>query len=128
MTAYIYGSGTFAKWMREILQSRGVEVSGFLDHRPGATHAGDIPEQTRKEATVYLGIHNHVAKVLPILAHLKELGYKEIITPVEFYKHYGEGLGNRYWLTSPDYYPKHIRQIMQARYILTDQTSRRVYD
>src|SRR6185503_9059001 len=79
-------------------------------------------------ATVVIGIHNHVARIAPIVDNLRRLGYGEIITPPQLYAKYGAELADCYWLTYPDFYTQHATNILHTRYLFSDDTSKHIYD
>ena len=125
---YIYGTGTFAKDVREVLFNKGVGILGFLDHTGAVQRPEDLPETARSDTTVYIGIHNHIARIAPIVDNLRRLGYENIVTPPQLYEKYGAEMGDRYWLTSPDFYPQHATNILHTRYLFSDDTSKHIYD
>ncbi|MCL4529160.1 MAG: FkbM family methyltransferase [Chloroflexi bacterium] len=130
---YIYGTGTFARDVLNILIQRGLSVKGFLDHIP---HQLDlpvmppdtIPQEIRLDSAVVLGIHNRDANIAGIISRLKSLDFSRIITPVELYDDFADDLGTRFWLTSRDFYADYRREIDAVSNLFTDETSRDLYN
>lgn len=138
ISIYIYGTGSFAQDIKKELGEHGVNILGFIDHRAGkmkkieGVHVkspddpGIDPEQ-RRNAIVILGIHNREVYIPTILQRLKQLGYERVISSVDLYDQFAEGLSDRYWLTSRIYYSSYIPEIEQVYGMLSDEVSRETF-
>jgi FkbM family methyltransferase len=135
---YIYGSGKFAQAVRNTLEINNIKVDGFLDHRVSESNKlsdlsvyrpndPNIGLEQRGKSAVILGIHNRDADLPRIINALKQSGYNRFISPIELYDHFSEELGDRYWLTSRDFYSSRISQVERAYDLLADVKSRETF-
>ena len=100
---FIYGTGTFAQDIHRVLVDNGLPVCGFLDHMERTSSVNGLPVHTPEKAVertawqgksvVILGIHNYQADLPRINQRLAKLGFQRIITPIELYDFFGQGLG-----------------------------------
>lgn len=102
MVTYIYGTGTMARDVYDVLSAHQVEIGGFIDHRPApgmeVLAPEDISATHRQACAVVVAVHNYAADVAAIVAGLRALGYEFVVTLPKLYELYGEELGPRYWL------------------------------
>lgn len=132
---YIYGTGSFARDVKNVLQQNNIHILGFIDHKK--TEQGNIdglpvywPDKThissdqRKNSLVILGIHNRDANIPMIIQTLKQLEYGRIISPIDLYDDFAVELTDRYWLTSRTYYSSHISEIKAVYEMFSDGVSR----
>ncbi len=136
-SVFVYGTGSVAREVHAVLARDGVEIAGFLDHRPsGATPSGAAvfaPDaaglllEQRREAVVILGIHNFEVDIPALLDRLQNLGYRRFITMIDLYDRYAAELGHRYWLASRTFYKSFSSQIEACYRLLHDEASRELF-
>jgi FkbM family methyltransferase len=134
----IFGAGNMGKDVFRVLAERGISVAGFLDRRAQGDETWNgvpvlqpddecISLEDRKQAGVIMAIHNRDVEVPPITKKLRSLGYGRIITLIELYDWVGKELGNRFWLTSRDFYAGREPLIAAASDLWADEASRALY-
>lgn len=135
---FIYGTGTFAQNVHQVLINNGLPVSGFIDHMPRENpFLYGMPTYTPEKAAkitgtpgktvIILGIHNYQADVSKIVSRLVDVGFKKILNSVDIYDFFGRELGVRYWLTSRDYYFS-LQTILEEMHLLwADDASRSLF-
>ena len=137
--SFIYGTGSVAKSIYQLLTGRGVPVAGFLDHRSREPsflegvaifrpESPGISDEDRRMANVILAIHNREAQIPPIIQNLRQLGYQNFIQLVELYEIFGKDLGDRYWLTARSFYASVEGMVEQAFCMLADEASKSLYN
>lgn len=132
---YIYGTGSFANDIFEVLINNSIEIQGFIDHSARQKvfkgfevfQPDYLPLEARKSSTVVIGIHNPEARTGEIIDRLFSMEYGQIITPIELYDSFGKELGDRYWLTSRSFYEGFVKEIETARNLLSDRFSRDLF-
>jgi FkbM family methyltransferase len=135
MPIFIYGTGTFAQDILDILRRHDYVIIGFLDHAPcqplvhglPVSLAEDVSAETRANASVIVGIHNRDANIASIIKRLDSLGYDRIITPIHLYDYFASDLGERFWLTRRALYTEHEEEIEAVAHLFADQTSRDLF-
>jgi FkbM family methyltransferase len=131
---FVYGAGTFAQDIHRTLLNNGLPVSGFIDHlEQDASFLFGVPIYTPKQAAemkgtdkalVILGLHNYQADVSMIIDRLKRTGFVRILSPIDLYDFFGTELGNRYWLTTRDYYFSLNSVLEEMHTLLADKASK----
>lgn len=129
---YIYGGGSFARELLNILNKNDYQIKGFLDHQINLLTIDElpvhipeeIPFEDRDNLVVIIGIHNRDADVNGIISHLSDLGYKNILTSIDFCDTFGDDLGTHFWLTKRSFYADHETEIETVFNLLSDQRSR----
>jgi FkbM family methyltransferase len=133
---FIYGTGTFARDIFNILTHHSIDVCGFLNHFSSTSvlqgiivSVPDAPApEIRANSAVVVGIHNRDANIAAIISRLKSLGYAQVITPVDLYDHFADELGVRYWLTQRTYYSGYGIQIDFVSRLFADQASQDLFN
>ncbi len=135
---YIYGAGNVGRDLCRALTRHGVTVTGFLDRKAtsGAAWEGvpllapDDPAITpdqRRQSHVVFGIFNRDTEMPPIFELLTKLGYGRITSFLEVHDHFAAELGDRFWLTSLDFYPGKEEPILAGYDLWSDEISRDLY-
>lgn len=135
----LYGAGTVGRDSLAVLQRAGVLVSGFLDAKelPFTSIQGTplrkpddsvFTAELRRSTTVIVTIFNAYVDMPSIHARLAALGWEKVVVFTAFYEAFAAELGNRYWLTSREYYRPLGAQIAAARVLWADEKSRGVFD
>lgn len=134
---FIYGTGTFARDVFQLLLKDGKHVLGFIDHHERNTAYFDgLPIYTSEQAAavpekdkigVVLGIHNYQADLSKIISRLEMVGFKKLFTSVDIYDFWGRELGVRYWLTSRDYYFSLKTLLEETETLFADAKSRSIF-
>lgn len=134
----IYGAGNTGRDVLNLMVRLGIPVNCFLDinAKNGKKVDGipvylpdnnEISENLKKEAVVIIAVFNAYTDIMPILDNLKRLGYERIINFIEFHSHFSDELGDRFWLTSLDYY-EGLDSVVSSGYELwADDISRNIY-
>jgi len=134
----IYGTGSVGQDVLRILTTRGLPVTGFMDHREpgrGCLHQVRVcrpddpafPADVRARAAVILAIHNPDADLPAIIRNLTNLGYRRFVSMIELSRHFAAELGPRFWLTNPGFYAN-LEPILAAGYSLwADDKNRSLY-
>lgn len=129
---FIYGTGSMAQSVYQVLTENGLFISGYLDHRtPANPFLNGLPvlkPESASGAIVIIGIHNRDAEITIIGERLKSLGAQRVIAPVELYDFFADALGIRYWLTRRDYYFSFKILIEEVDSIWSDDASRELYE
>jgi FkbM family methyltransferase len=135
----LYGAGTIGRESHAILKKAGVLVEAFMDAKDLAfSQIQGVPvfkpddlrfdAEKRRTTMVIVTIFNAYVDMPSIHSRLAALGWENIITFTAFYEAFSNELGNRYWLTSRDYYRPLDAQLAAARALWADDKSRTVYD
>lgn len=135
---FIYGAGNCGKDVLRVLQKERIRVCGFLDSNlaPGSLVAGvpvrhpadmTISPEARLGCRVVVAIFNPYVDIAALVATLKNHGYPRIITFVELFRYFPKQLGDRFWLTKPDFYTGFETELAKAGGLLQDEESRRLY-
>jgi len=133
---YVYGSGSFALNLVQILNKHGYQVQGFLDHQTNSNvlmdmptiEAEDITPHNRLNVVIIIGIHNRDADINKIILKLNNLGFKNIVTPIDIYDNFFDELGTRFWLTQRSFYKNHEEIIETAYNLLCDEKSKDYFE
>lgn len=137
-TILIYGAGQVGRDALRAMSSRGVKVRGYLDRRADSLSQCDglpvyppawdgIPHPEREQTGVVVAVHNRDVEVAPIIEHLRDRGYGRVVTLVEFFDHFSEPMGERFWLTSRASYREWARDIVEGHALWDDEHSRQLY-
>ena len=133
---WIYGTGSFAKRIFEILQSFDIAVNGFLDHvKPKPLLEFPVLQlnefEVSNNAIVIIGICNLNVDISAVEKSLLNHKIQKFINPVQFCIMLGRlNLEfSNYWLTSDlRIYETNHNNISKFREILEDEHSRLEYD
>ncbi|MGA7194471.1 MAG: FkbM family methyltransferase [Anaerolineales bacterium] len=134
---FIYGTGTVGQEIWKLLKVKGYSIKGFIDHsltqRPlpeAFIFQPDderIPIKDRRNSDVIMAIHNRAAQIPPIIENLHRLGYGQIITLIDLYDNFANELGQRYWLTSRNFYSNYEKEILLTQNLFEDKASRELF-
>jgi FkbM family methyltransferase len=136
----IYGAGNTGKEVLRVLRGlSGVEVISFMDLRASKDFSIDgipvfhpeevtISDSLRKECLVIMAIFNRDVDLLPTANLLKGIGFKNVISFVQFHHFYPRELGNKYWLGPIDVYKKFEDQIKEVNSLLEDDESKMIFE
>src|SRR3989304_4144600 len=135
---FIYGTGSAAQEVHQVLTIKGLRATGFMDHRlressdlNGAKifqpNSAQITAEERLKAKIVLAIHNREVHIPSLIEKLKTLGYSQFISMIDLYDFFAEQLGARYWLTSRTFYQSHQSDIETIYNLWSDEVSRAVY-
>lgn len=130
----IYGAGNIGREIAGLVAGCDKKVRAYLDKRPMPSISG-IPvytpdsEEARMFAvegmTAIIGVFNYAADPREIRALLEELGYRRIISFLEFHALFR--LPPHFWLTSREFVLEHRERVRAAALLLTDDRSRNIY-
>lgn len=138
---WIYGSGTFAIRVAEILDGLGWQIKGFIDHIPKANFSingknyavekySDV--ELYLDCQVILGVCNPHGNLINIKRNIDSVNPNtNVITPVELidFLRSKDILLENYWLgASREFYEQHNQEIMDFRSILEDSDSKQLFD
>lgn len=135
----LYGAGTIGRDSLGVIQRAGVLVGAFLDAKPLPFSEiqgvpvlrpddGCFSAEQRRKTTVIVTIFNAYVDMPALHARLAELGWTKVVTFMAFYEAFAIELGNRYWLTSREYYGALTAQMEAVRALWADDKSREVFD
>jgi FkbM family methyltransferase len=136
---YIYGAGNVGKDVCRLLTARGVRVVAFLDRnaKPGAAWEGTpillpddpaISHSEREQGHVVVGIFNRDVEIPPVQKLLGALGYGRVTTFLDLHSQFPTELGDRFWLTSRQFYPPRKDEIARGYELWSDDASRDLYE
>jgi len=134
---YIYGTGTVGQEVSRIFSDKAIPIEGYMDHRIRSDPNIDkvpiispdsVDSSKRGKAIIILAIHNREVDMRALIARLKAMGYKQLITMIDLYDHFADELGARYWLTSRNFYRGFKTQIDAANKLWADDLSCDVYE
>jgi FkbM family methyltransferase len=133
----IYGAGNCGRGVQRTLLNHGIVPECFLDTRmargsliqdvPVSHPDADIPPEKRAQAHVIIAIFNRNTNIVPIMEFLSGLGYRHLTTFLEFHRCCPAELGDRFWLTSPDFYDTRHREVQDSLELWHDEKSRALY-
>ena len=138
---WIYGSGSFAIRVAEILDGLRWQIKGFIDHIPGGNISinGKIyavenysDAELSLDSQVILGVSNLYGNLINITKNIHSVNPNaNVITPVElsnFLQSKGVLLEN-YWMgASREFYEQHNQEILDFRSMLEDSDSKHLFD
>lgn len=135
----LYGAGHLGRDVLRLLAARGTNVRCFLDRnaRPGDRVEG-VPvqepedaafdEAARRETPVVVTIFNPDVDLPALLEKLRRSGWQKVMPFVEFHRGFAAELGDRFWLTTLDFYRTQAVPIRAAAALWNDPRSREIYD
>lgn len=135
---FVYGAGNCGRDVLKVLTARGIKVHGFLDGclPPGTVVDGfpvrhpldpAIKPDQRARSCIIVAIFNLHVDILAIIEMLKEGGYGHTLSFVEFFRYFSAELGDRYWLTSGDFYVGRESELAKVLDLLHDDESCSLY-
>ena len=138
---WIYGSGTFAIRVAEILDGLRWQIKGFIDHIPGASLSingknyavekySDV--ELNLDSQVILGVSNPYGNLINITKNIHSVNPNaNVITPVELtdFLRCKDILLENYWMgASRGFYEQHNQEIIDFRSMLEDSDSKQLFD
>jgi FkbM family methyltransferase len=93
-------------------------------------HSPASPESKQwlaEKPVALIATHNYAARLRDVASLLTQLGFTEIITPMEIYLHIGQELGWRYWLGARQVYAEAANRIEKAQTLWADADSERLF-
>lgn len=133
----VYGARLAGQCVADYLAAIGCPVEAFLDRDASLSCVGQVPvftseswlaENDPADACVIIGLFNNNVDVGKVVDHLEQLGYRNIVSLVEFVRDYPVGQPFRYWLVEPAFYERNLDRIANLRAHLADETSRQLLD
>jgi FkbM family methyltransferase len=135
---YVYGAGNVGKDVCRVLLAQNISVAGFLDRNAKAGGAWQalpilkpddpvISAAQRQSSHVVIGIYNRDTEMPPISQSLQAMSYGRVSSFMELHEQFAAELGDRYWLTSRQFYPRHKEQVAAGYELWSDETSRDLY-
>lgn len=132
----LYGAGRIGTRVERMLSQEGLPIRCFLDR--GKVNAGDVvpvyhPERNALDRHERAGLHvvvtvfNPDADPAAIEESLLRAGYGRVMGFLEFYSRHGRTLGDHYWLTASEFYPRHTDEILQALELWADPMSQELF-
>lgn len=131
---YVYGAGGFGRELSTVLQKYNVKVIGFVD----ALQTGSVseisilsPVDADKEIPVLIGVCNLYGDLKDIYSTLRNLGFRDLYSPVEVFSLLSAQGYNRehYWLTTDfELYQREEESINQFKKLLSDDLSKSLFD
>jgi FkbM family methyltransferase len=138
---WIYGSGTFAIRVAEMLDGLGWQIKGFIDHIPKANFSinGKIYAVEKysdvelcSDSQVILGVSNPYGNLINITKNIQSVSPDgNVITPVELsnFLRCKDVLLENYWMgASREFYEQHHQEIVDFRSMLEDSDSKQLFD
>jgi FkbM family methyltransferase len=134
----IYGAGNCGRDVLALLTDRGIPVTCFLDGNvPSGSWLNGVqvlhPDDTtigagqREQVCVVVAIFNAFTDIMPIIGSLQGYGYANIVSFVELHRHFPRELGDRFWLTSTNFYDSMEPLIAEGLQVWHDEESRALY-
>jgi FkbM family methyltransferase len=130
----IYGAGNKGRQVAAFLLDRGYPIIGFADAAAGGTESWrGLPvrrledwwkDGTRRNVTIVVAIHNHVANLAQLLARLADEASGRIVNPVEFQAIFADDFPASYWLAGPQAYAGQEAALDDLARLLADDDSR----
>jgi FkbM family methyltransferase len=132
----VYGAGNCGRSVASRARAAGFEVAAFIDARGEALasidgrpcHAPKSTEAARYAAEgipIILGIYNFAVDLTPILALLRQVGFRRIVTYYEFHELFD--LPADFWLTPRSFYRALAPAILAGHDLFADEASRQTY-
>jgi FkbM family methyltransferase len=136
-SVYVYGAGNLGRELVSLLLGKGFRINAVIDQRGSSVgpihgvkvidpvelrsiYSSDIPE-----ATCLISIFNWNVDCVKISNGLKDC-FKHVISFPKILWHFHEDMGDRYWLTAPEYYDNFASEIDEVYSMLADDRSREV--
>ncbi len=134
----VYGAGSVAADIIDLLRAEGLEVSFVLDAKSSKTELKGVPirspsdpllnPEQRKSTWVFIGIFNPSVDIHPVRMHLVDLGWKHTVDFVDLHASAPLSLGDRYWLTDRKFYSQFGKEIQEAYGYWADAESRDLFE
>ena len=135
---YIYGAGNVGKELVKVLHEKGFRITGIIDQR-GPTldpidgvEVIDLLELRRRNgngvhsASCLMSIFNPYIDCEKIESELRNHFQKVFSFPKVLWTFHKE-LGDRYWLTLPEFYADHATKLEEVYLMLADERSKQLF-
>ncbi|PKQ40803.1 FkbM family methyltransferase [Pseudomonas sp. YY-1] len=134
----IYGARLAGCSVQRYLEAQNIEVTAFLDR-----DAAKLPSvngisvftaehwaqhHDPQSVRVIIGLFNSYVDQAALVEHLRDLGYSQILSLVDFVRLFPEGQPFRYWLVDPRFYEVNAERLAAVRADLADEGSRELLD
>lgn len=131
----IYGAGNTGKSMCAYLERMGVNVVGFVDqNKRGRSDYCERPlfaldevDDSLRSKQVVISIHNREVDLVAVIRTLKERGFADLITMVDYANANPTDKTFRYFLSSSDVILAQEDQIRKFESLLSDDKSKALY-
>lgn len=136
----IYGTGTIAKKVYDVLTSKNYEIKYFLNRKGSYSNSIgnsinlkyidslEIKEVDKTDITVIIAIFNRDVDIKKIIRYVKDIGYKDIVTFLDVFDLYSDEFCDNYWLNSREKFIKDIDKILEVEKLFKDKKSIEVYN
>jgi len=130
----VYGAGSIGVDVAKVLLKNNVNFLGFVDKKFTGKKlnftienlsSDKIPECVQLEAVIIIGIFNRDVNCLEIVEILKKQGFKNVYTYLEFHAIFAEEIGDKYWLTTLDFYKN--KDVLKYKDMFADDKSKQIY-
>ena len=128
---WIFGTGSFGRSVARACASQGVEVKGFVQTKPTASHVDDLPVRAWSDLStddrsmpLIIGIFNRDTPLDGLVRLAHDAGCMSIIMPWDFYAQFKNELGWRFWLAGPNLLRSHTADLNWTYKQLADEISR----
>jgi FkbM family methyltransferase len=134
----IYGAGGFGKDLAKALVKSKINVLGFLDQKgSGQSICHDLRAHSllsdvigkwlREDPLVVIGVFNSAVPLREIAVTLANLGFSDVITPMEAYPYLSDDLGWRFWMGRPQDYARINDVVERASGLWADFESQQIF-
>lgn len=136
----VYGARLAGISVHSYLKAIGIEIAGFLDRDAKALQwVKDCPVVTAEQwagdcandlsnATLIMGLFNSRVDQEALVGYLRSLGYRTILSLVDFVRLFPDNQPFRYWLVDPRFYEENAPALARFRARLVDTASRELLD
>jgi len=130
-SVWVFGVGTFGRSVAQACLSRGIEVKGFIQTEPAASHCLGIQVRSWNELSradlsmpLIIGIFNRDTPLDGLVKLAQRAGAENIVMPWDFYTQAKNELGWRFWLSDPNLLRSHMTDLKWAYDRFEDEISR----
>jgi FkbM family methyltransferase len=136
----IYGAGNMGREVLKILKKHSNhEVVAFIDRSASkglfvggipVLHPEEnaLPKALKSECLAIAAVFNRDVNLVPIVSLLKEQGFGQVISFVQFHHFFSDQLGDKFWLGNIDKYKSYIDQIEEIKHLLEDKESKLILE
>lgn len=128
----IFGAGNFGRDLAKILVSKGYQLSGFIETQPKADSVMGLPVKSwdqltleNKHSQVAIGIFNRGMPLNELRKLAQDYDCSDVFMPWDIYGQFGEELGWRFWLSSPEVILNSLQSIKNTFDLLADDISKK---
>lgn len=136
----IYGTGTIAKKIYEVLKDKKYSIKYFLNKSNNYSNvvekllevkvidSKEIIDVDKKDITVIIAVFNREADVKRIKEELKKLGYDSIITYLDVFEIFKNNFEDNFYLNSSEKFMNDIDKILECKNLFKDDKSKELYN